>query len=67
MARGSKKMNNTLVAEIRRQIGTETMARFVRSLPAFKPDPELPRVLLDLLGKLEQEEGPRAGTMDHRH
>jgi hypothetical protein len=57
MARGSENIPNTLATEIMRQFGSETLTRFVRSLPAFKPDPELPRSLLDLLGRLDEEEG----------
>ncbi|MDH6230726.1 hypothetical protein M2281_001298 [Mesorhizobium soli] len=57
MARGSENIPNTLATEIMRQFGSETLTRFVRALPAFKPDPELPRSLLDLLGRLDEEEG----------
>jgi hypothetical protein len=53
MARAIDKTTSTLAAEIRRQLGTETMSRFVRSLPAFKPDPEIPGNIRDLLGKLD--------------
>jgi len=53
MARAIDKTTSTLAAEIRRQLGTETMTRFVRSLPAFKPDPEIPGNIRDLLGKLD--------------
>lgn len=58
MARVKDKISNALAAEIRRQIGTETMRRFVRSLPAFRPDPEIPGNMRDLLGKLDHLEKP---------
>ncbi|PSJ55601.1 hypothetical protein C7I85_26475 [Mesorhizobium soli] len=60
MARGSENIPNTLATEIMRQFGSETLTRFMRSLPAFKPDPELPRSLLDLLGRLDEEEGSQS-------
>ncbi|MEI5682281.1 MULTISPECIES: hypothetical protein [unclassified Mesorhizobium] len=56
MARSDNEKYSALALEIRRQLGTEPVKRFVRSLPAFAPEQEAPRKLRDLLGKLERAE-----------
>lgn len=45
---------------IRHQLGSETNARFLRSLPAFRVEREIPASLQQLLEKLEQAEGREA-------
>ncbi|PWJ84195.1 hypothetical protein C7441_106110 [Pseudaminobacter salicylatoxidans] len=57
MARGNNnRTSDALALEIRRQFGSDAVKRFVRALPAFKVDQELPRKIRDLLGKLDHAE-----------
>lgn len=49
---------NILSAEIRRQIGSDQMKRFIRSLPAFAASPEIPEHLDRLVRKLDRTETP---------
>lgn len=58
MTQASAKKNSDMVgaANLRRQIRTETNARFLRNLPNFKTDRALPDDLEDLLDRLEQVE-----------
>lgn len=47
---------------IRRFLATEENARFLRALPGFRLQNDMPRELLDLLGQLREREGvPRTG------
>jgi hypothetical protein len=45
-----------LAALIRREIGTEINSRFLRSLPAFRLDRDMPAHFSDLLARLDQAE-----------
>jgi len=67
MARGNNIMSDALALEIRRQIGTEPVRRFARSLPAFSVDQELPRKIRDLLGELETAEHSDIGASPRKH
>ncbi|MDX8477341.1 hypothetical protein RFN28_02470 [Mesorhizobium sp. VK24D] len=50
-----------LAHDIRRQIGTEATKRFLRTLPAFRLEKEVPKRLTDLLDRLEGAEAAKAG------
>lgn len=45
-----------LAADIRRQVGTEATKRFLRTLPAFRLDKEVPKHFRELLERLEGAE-----------
>jgi len=45
-----------LANDIRRQAGTEATKRFLRTLPAFRLEKEVPRQLTDLLDRLDDAE-----------
>jgi hypothetical protein len=51
------KSNGSVAGLIRREIGTETNTRFLRSLPAFRLDRDVPARFQELLGRLEEAEG----------
>lgn len=50
------KGNRSLAALIRREMVTETNARFLRTLPAFQVDRQIPARFQDILTRLEQAE-----------
>ncbi|CDX24044.1 conserved hypothetical protein [Mesorhizobium sp. ORS 3324] len=51
-----------LANDIRRQVGTEATKRFLRTLPAFRLEREVPKRLTDLLDRLEAAEAGKAGS-----
>lgn len=53
--------NRNLAAQIRWQMATAQSAEFLRSLPIFKVQP-LPRMFVDLLQRLEEEEDKAEGN-----
>jgi hypothetical protein len=60
MSRSNGDRSHTLSASIRRQIGTEANVRYLRSLPAFRVDLELPADLREILNKMERNEARAA-------
>jgi hypothetical protein len=56
MSRSNGDQSHTLPAGIRRQIGSETNLRFLRSLPVFRVDTELPVDLREILSEMERAE-----------
>jgi hypothetical protein len=50
-----------LAADIRRQFGTEATKRFLRSLPAFRTEADIPEQFRDLLDRLDGIEASVAG------
>ena len=50
-----------LAADIRRQVGTEATKRFLRTLPAFRLEKEMPKHFKELLDRLE---GVEAATQN---
>ncbi|HET9535325.1 MAG TPA: hypothetical protein VFP43_08275 [Mesorhizobium sp.] len=65
MSRGrSKKERDSLPANIVRQVKTEANRRYLRSLPVFRVESELPDDFRDMLKRMEREEksDPRQGT-----
>ncbi|AZO52944.1 MULTISPECIES: hypothetical protein [unclassified Mesorhizobium] len=56
MTRNKLEKSERLAAEVRRQLGAETMARFLRTLPTFRTETDIPdrfRQLLDRLDRVE--------------
>ncbi|MEI9404700.1 hypothetical protein O7A05_21410 [Mesorhizobium sp. Cs1330R2N1] len=49
-----------LANDIRRQAGSEATKRFLRTLPAFRLEKDMPRRLSDLLDRLEDAEAENA-------
>ena len=56
MTRDTQHPVKSLSPEVRRQMGSEPMRRFVRSMPAFSVKPDVPAHLRDLLDQLDQAE-----------
>ncbi|MDX8441479.1 hypothetical protein ACWGS9_29865 [Bradyrhizobium sp. Arg314] len=51
-----------LAKDIRRQAGNEATKRFLRTLPGFRLEKEVPRRLSDLLDRLDDAEAKTAGA-----
>lgn len=69
MTRDTQHPMKSLSPEVRRQIGSEPMRRFVRSLPPFAVKPDVPahmRDLLDELDRAEKKAGNRRRKTDRR-
>ncbi|WP_367142480.1 hypothetical protein [Mesorhizobium sp.] len=47
--------------DIRRQAGSEATKRFLRTLPAFRLEKDVPRRLSDLLDRLDAADARKAG------
>lgn len=58
MSRNNGDQSRTLPASIRRQFGTEANVRYLRSLPAFRVDAELPADLREILDEMKRKETP---------
>jgi hypothetical protein len=56
MTRYTQHPVKSLSPEVRSQIGSEPMRRFVRSLPPFTVKPDVPAHLRDLLDQLDRAE-----------
>lgn len=56
MSRSSGATPNEISKEIRRQIGQAANKRFLRSLPQFHVDPDLPEPFTGLLAEIERTE-----------
>ncbi|ANT53615.1 hypothetical protein [Mesorhizobium amorphae] len=54
-----------LAADIKRQMGTEATKRFLRTLPAFHLQAELPEHLRELLDRLDGAEASVAASERH--
>ncbi len=66
MARSDDEKYSALALEIRRQLGTEPVKRFVRSLPTFAPEQEAPHKFHDLLSRLDRAEALAGATTRRR-
>lgn len=62
MSRNGTDSMNMLQKEIRKQFGSAGTSRFVKSLPNFKVDNDVPDRFADLLGELDQAEADRRGS-----
>ncbi|MDX8448773.1 hypothetical protein [Mesorhizobium captivum] len=50
-----------LANDIRRQVGTEATKRFLRTLPVFRLEKEVPKRFADLLDRLDGAEAEKVG------
>lgn len=65
MAKDRDGAMDALAKNIRRQIGTEANARFLRRIPMFAVDPSIPQSLSNLLWDLDEAE--RGQSREARH
>ena len=50
-----------LATEVKRQFGAETMTRFLRTLPAFRTEADIPERFRELLDRLDEAKGREVG------
>lgn len=62
MTRDKAEKGERLAAEVRRQFGAEAMTRFLRSLPAFRPEADIPNRFTELLDRLDRLENSTGGA-----
>jgi hypothetical protein len=62
MAQKEDSAMDALARDIRRQIGTQANTRFLRRMPVFAVDENLPQDLSALLGALERAERQQRAT-----
>jgi len=62
MTRNNGNRSDELAADIRRQFGTEATTRFLRTLPSFRTEADIPEHFRDLLDRLDGAEASRAGS-----
>ncbi|RWM39171.1 hypothetical protein [Mesorhizobium sp.] len=55
-----------LANDIRRNAGSEATKRFLRTLPAFRLEKEVPKRLTDLLDRLDEVEAGEVGGERHQ-
>jgi hypothetical protein len=53
-----------LATEVRRQIGAAAMTRFLRTLPTFRAESDIPDRFTELLQRLDAAENDNADCMD---
>ena len=61
MTRNKGEKGEGLAAEVRRQFGAETVTRFLRTLPAFRTEADIPDRFRELLDRLDGAEDGDAG------
>jgi hypothetical protein len=61
MSRNDGERREGLSADIRRQLGTQATMHFLRTLPAFHTEPDIPDRLRELLDRLDAMETGMAG------
>ena len=61
MTRDKAEKGEKLATEVRRQFGAEAMTRFLRTLPAFRPETDIPNRFKELLDRLDQLESSPGG------
>ncbi|TPN55142.1 MULTISPECIES: NepR family anti-sigma factor [unclassified Mesorhizobium] len=66
MTRNKAEKENRLAAEVRRQVGAKAMTRFLRTLPAFRIDADIPDRFRDLLDRLDRAAGSPSGSSGRR-
>ncbi|ESY77774.1 hypothetical protein X740_23075 [Mesorhizobium sp. LNHC221B00] len=57
MTRSKAENEERLATEVRRQVGAKTMTRFLRTLPAFRIEADIPDRFKDLLDRLDRVAG----------
>ena len=60
MTRNKAEKRERLAAEVRRQFGAEAMKRFLRTLPAFRMEADIPDHFRELLDRLDGIEASMA-------
>jgi len=61
MTRNKGEKGERLATEVRRQFGAEAVTRFLRTLPAFRTETDIPDRLRELLDRLDGVEDSDAG------
>ena len=61
MTRDKAEKGEKLATEVRRQFGAEAMTRFLRTLPAFRPETDIPNRFKELLDRLDRPESSPGG------
>jgi hypothetical protein len=61
MVRNNGDRGEELAADVRRQFGTEATTRFLRTLPAFRTEADIPDHFRELLDRLDGIEASLAG------
>ena len=61
MTRNKGEKGERLATEVRRQFGAEAVTRFLRTLPAFRTEADIPDRLRELLDRLDGVEDSDAG------
>jgi hypothetical protein len=56
MTRSTEKISLPLAHEIRRPFEDGQLERYIRSLPAFRPEPRIPARFVELLGRIDEAE-----------
>ena len=54
MTRNKGEKAERLATEVKRQFGAETMTRFLRTLPAFRTEADIPERFRELLDRLDE-------------
>ncbi|WP_136618517.1 MULTISPECIES: hypothetical protein [Mesorhizobium] len=61
MTRNKGEKAEKLATEVRRQFGAETVTRFLRTLPAFRTEADIPDRFRELLDRLDGAENGDVG------
>jgi hypothetical protein len=61
MTRNNRDRRESLAADIKRQFSTDATTRFLRTLPAFRTEADIPDHLRELLERLDGVEASMAG------
>ena len=61
MTRDKAEKGEKLATEVRRQFGAEAMTRFLRTLPTFRPEADMPDRFRELLDRLDRLESSTSG------
>ncbi|QKC86094.1 hypothetical protein [Mesorhizobium sp. NZP2077] len=61
MTRDKAEKGEKLATEVRRQFGAEAMTRFLRTLPAFRAEADIPNRFRELLDHLDRVESNSLG------
>jgi hypothetical protein len=56
MSRADREERTGLAAEVRRQASASLTSRYLRSLPMFQVEPDLPAAVRELLGEIDRAE-----------
>ena len=62
MTRDKAEKGEKLATEVRRQFGAEAMTRFLRTLPSFRTEADIPNRFSELLDRLDRLERNSLGS-----